>query len=257
MKPKVNITRSAAALTVSISAFGLFAYNVAARTCDLSIEPIGARSNAAVKGATATAVNRETSKLVRSTVRQGFPYFADLPEGNYLVTVKKVRYKQTTDEVDHTCDESQDGAASTNILMWKGASTQKVDLVNAAPKRRNVFTIVGDMDPGVKVVQNPAKSDPSPRVPKIVSGGVLNGKAINLPMPKYPAPARKVEASGAVSVQVLVDEEGNVVSASAVSGHPLLRAAAESAARNATFSRTLISGQPVKVSGVLIYNFVP
>lgn len=100
---------------------------------------------------------------------------------------------------------------------------------------------------------NPANGKP---VPKQISGGVLNGKAISLPKPPYPPAARAVRASGSVNVQVLVDESGNVVSASAVSGHPLLRAAAVSAARGAKFAPTKLSGQPVKVSGVITYNFV-
>lgn len=94
-------------------------------------------------------------------------------------------------------------------------------------------------------------------VPKQISGGVLNGKATSLPKPPYPAAARAVRAAGAVSVQVLIDESGSVVSATAVSGHPLLRAAAVQAARGARFSPTQLSGQPVKVSGVITYNFVP
>ena len=102
----------------------------------------------------------------------------------------------------------------------------------------------------------PAPPKPKP-VPKQISGGVLNGKATSLPKPPYPAAARAVRAAGAVSVQVLIDESGNVVSASAVSGHPLLRAAAVQAARGARFSPTMLSGQPVKVSGVITYNFVP
>ena len=87
-----------------------------------------------------------------------------------------------------------------------------------------------------------------------VSGGVLNGKAISLPKPQYPPVAR---ASGTVIVQVTVDESGNVVSAHAVSGHPLLHAAAVVAARSAKFSPTKLSGQPVKVNGIIQYNFAP
>lgn len=101
---------------------------------------------------------------------------------------------------------------------------------------------------------------PTPNNPpsgKTISGGVLNGKAIDLPKPAYPAAARAVRASGAVNVQVVVDENGNVVSASAVSGHPLLRSAAEQSARQAKFSPTLLSGKAVKVTGVIVYNFVP
>jgi len=100
---------------------------------------------------------------------------------------------------------------------------------------------------------------PTPRdlkAGKTISGGVLNGKAVSLPKPPYPAAAKAVNASGTVVVQVTVDEDGKVVSATAVSGHPLLRAAAVSAARSAKFSPTLLSGKPVKVSGVITYNFV-
>jgi len=91
----------------------------------------------------------------------------------------------------------------------------------------------------------------------MVSGGVLNGKATSLPKPAYPPAARAVHAAGACSVQVVISETGGVVSASAVSCHPLLKAAAASAARGAHFSPTLLSGQAVKVSGVITYNFVP
>ena len=90
---------------------------------------------------------------------------------------------------------------------------------------------------------------------KTVSGGVVNGKATNLPQPPYPPAARAVRATGSVSVQVLIDETGHVVSATAVSGHPLLRAAAVTAAQSATFSPTMLAGKAVRVSGVLTYNF--
>ena len=90
---------------------------------------------------------------------------------------------------------------------------------------------------------------------KTISGGVLNSKAISLPEPAYPAAARAVRASGAVNVQVTVNEKGEVVEATAVSGHPLLRAAAVQAARSARFKPTLLSGQSVKVTGVITYNF--
>lgn len=97
---------------------------------------------------------------------------------------------------------------------------------------------------------------PPPAIPKMISGGVLNGKAFSLPKPAYPAAARAVRASGAVNVQVTIDEEGNVIEAIAVSGHVLLRAAAVAAARQAIFAPTKLSGQPVKVTGVLVYNFI-
>ena len=90
---------------------------------------------------------------------------------------------------------------------------------------------------------------------KTISGGVLNSKAISLPQPPYPPIAKQAKASGTVVVQVTVDEQGNVISARAVSGHPLLQAASVTAARGAKFEPTKLSGKPVKVSGVLRYEF--
>ena len=145
------------------------------------------------------------------------------------------------------------------------------------PVRRGVTTVLGSADsnasapmpagPGAGTVVTapakvniadepppPAATPTPPRAP--ISGGVLNGKAISLPKPAYPPIARAAHASGTVTVQVLIDENGNVVSAKAVSGHPLLQAVAVAAARQARFSPTKLSGQPVKVTGVIQYNFV-
>ncbi|HEX8474797.1 MAG TPA: TonB family protein [Pyrinomonadaceae bacterium] len=121
----------------------------------------------------------------------------------------------------------------------------------------------GAVGPVVKVEDDdpppPPRPTPTPAPPKpktIVSGGVLNGKAISKPQPAYPAIAKAARASGTVTVQIVVDESGSVISAKAVGGHPLLQQAAVGAARQARFSPTLLSGQPVKVSGVITYNFV-
>lgn len=91
---------------------------------------------------------------------------------------------------------------------------------------------------------------------KQISKGVLNGSAITLAKPAYPAAARAVNAEGAVNVQVTIDEEGNVISASAVSGHPLLRQASVQAALSSKFKTTTLAGQAVKVTGVIVYNFI-
>jgi protein TonB len=147
---------------------------------------------------------------------------------------------------------------------------------NIPPVRRGVTTVLGSESSnasapmpsgpgtGTGLVAGPSSVNigeeppppppPKPRAP--ISGGVLNGKAISLPKPAYPPIARQAHASGTVVVQVTIDENGNVISANAVSGHPLLRAVAVSAARGARFSPTKLSGQPVKVTGVITYNFV-
>ncbi len=97
---------------------------------------------------------------------------------------------------------------------------------------------------------------PSPKPPvKPVSGGILNGRALRLPTPVYPEFAKIARVTGKVTVDVLIDVTGKVSSARAVNGPQLLRPAAEQAARRAVFSPTLISGQPLKVSGTIHYNF--
>ena len=85
-----------------------------------------------------------------------------------------------------------------------------------------------------------------------IAGGMLNGKAIYLPIPEVPAG----EATGVVLVQVLIDEQGSVIDAKAVSGPQHLQPAAVNAARLARFTPTLLLGEPVRVSGTLSYNFV-
>ena len=90
---------------------------------------------------------------------------------------------------------------------------------------------------------------------KIVRDGVVNGKAVSLPVPKYPKEAQANGDSGPVSILVLIDEKGKVISAGAVNGLPSLQIAARSAACDAKFAPTTLSGVPVKVSGVITYNF--
>lgn len=121
-------------------------------------------------------------------------------------------------------------------------------------------TCTGTDPHATAVVEKPQPTpEPTPvKPPSIqrVSTGVLLAKIINMPKPAYPIIAKQARASGAVNVQILIDETGNVISAHAVNGHPMLIHAAEEAARHARFTPTLLSNQPVKVQGVIIYNFV-
>jgi len=110
-------------------------------------------------------------------------------------------------------------------------------------------TEFGTAQPTPQANQNPQQANQK-RAP--VSGGMLNGKAIYLPLPEMP-PGEK--AGGVVMVQILVDEQGSVVDAKAVSGPPALHAAAVNAARFARFSPTMLMGELVRVQGTLAYNF--
>jgi TonB family protein len=112
----------------------------------------------------------------------------------------------------------------------------------------------------VEAPERKAEPQPEPPVerktPTVVSLGVINGKAISKPVPVYSGIAKAAGAAGIVTVQILVDEEGRVVSARATNGNPMLHKACVEAALRARFTPTLLSHKPVKVSGYITYNFV-
>lgn len=85
--------------------------------------------------------------------------------------------------------------------------------------------------------------------------GVLIGKAISKPIPEYPQAARHARVMGTVVISITVDESGKVIVARAICGPSMLRDVAVEAARLARFTPTLLSGQPVKVTGIISYNF--
>jgi TonB family protein len=84
---------------------------------------------------------------------------------------------------------------------------------------------------------------------------VLQGKAIERRTPNYPPLARQIHLSGSVSVEVMLGLDGHVETARAISGHPLLVTAAVDAARGWRFEPTRLNGTPVRVSGVIVFNF--
>ena len=108
----------------------------------------------------------------------------------------------------------------------------------------------------------PVKVTPTPEPrqqhtgPLRLPSAIIAGKATYKPAPPYPIIAKQIKQQGSVAVQIVVDEQGRVISAKATSGPPLLLHAAEQAASQARFSPTTLNGQPVKISGVITYNFV-
>jgi TonB family protein len=266
-----NILSKFTLLILSFAVLGAIDAFAQANSCALKLDVL-AENDAPVKGASATAVDAKTGRVYRSVLKSGFPYFAKLPGGGeYKITVTKAGYKRTRDYYVTMCEFAENGVLSTFIPMVKGSSKQIYAVQAGAPKEGFVIGERNDNPATVKRSvrailsenMNPAPVEgepyPLPRVmpaQKPATGKVLNGSAVSLPKPEYPAAARAVRASGTVSVQVTIDEEGNVISASAVSGHPLLQPSAVKAAQEAKFRPTRLSGTPVKVTGIITYNFV-
>ena len=132
------------------------------------------------------------------------------------------------------------------VIQGQGVETGPVGPIGPAPQPPDTLTSTN--------VAGPSPTSATGRK-MTISGGVLNGKAVYKVAPAYPAEAKAEKVSGAVNVQLTIDEEGKVISAVPISGHPLLQAAAAEAARQWRFTPTTLAGQPVKVTGVVIFNF--
>jgi len=128
--------------------------------------------------------------------------------------------------------------------------------VNSNSSTNTNSTLPGNTRPSPSPSPQTSATPTPPAVNRPVNAGVLNGRAVNLPTPAYPSAAKAMRAAGRVTVQVLVDESGNVMSARAVNGHPLLRQPAEAAARQSRFNPIRVNNQAVPATGILVYNFV-
>ena len=129
----------------------------------------------------------------------------------------------------------------------------------AAPSSSPCETCTGNNTPTTPVAENrtppPVVDPPKPSTLR-VSPTIIRAKVVDLPKPAYPELAKRAGIQGPVNVQILIDETGKVISAQAVKGSAMLTKAAEDAARRARFTATKLGDQPVKVQGVITYNFV-
>jgi len=193
-------------------------------------QPQATRSDMPVRNANILRVD-ETPVTAPESVAVEKPTSLSRPWGEF-------KFDPNATEIPGVGAPDGDGAARTN---------------NSAP---GTSSAVGS-EPAAASIEKLPEPPPAiaakPKVP--VSIGVANGKAIELPKPPYPPAAIAMNAQGEVAVQVLIDEKGKVVSAKAVRGHPMLKREAEKAAYNARFSPTTLSKVPIKVTGVIIYNF--
>ena len=112
--------------------------------------------------------------------------------------------------------------------------------------------------PSISLSGNPDET-PMPPPPPILQQklleGVVRGNAILKIKPVHPESAKKMNAYGTVEVRIIISQEGNVIEATAITGHFALRGAAVEAARKWLFKPTTVDGIPVKVESVLTFVF--
>ena len=156
-------------------------------------------------------------------------------------------------------------ALSAELGFWSLATSYKDEAETLLKKNPDLNAAVPAMYEADRRLYDSIKStvappktviaDPNPPPKARVHGGVLNGRAVKLVKPSYPAEAHKAGASGEVKVQIVFDEDGKVIWARAITGHPLLHPVCEDAARQSTFPPLKVEGRPERVTGVLVYNF--
>ena len=188
------------------------------------------------------------------TIRRSAPSNAPVDRN---VTVQ-IRTEAIAQPNDPTKVPDSVGTKASPVPPVTGAfrlGDRNVDPPNLAPNNSTCVTCNGPA-PVVRVEDTTPPPVPVKPTTHRLPSSVLLSKVISLPQPPYPPLARQIRLQGAVTVQILVDEQGKVVSAQAMSGHPTLIGAAREAALRARFTPTVLNGQPVKVQGVITYNFV-
>jgi TonB family protein len=151
--------------------------------------------------------------------------------------------------------ETRDKTAGARLSATRFLESFKLVPIIAPPEDNTyLVTEEGEVDRFLKT-ENVPSTGITEAARKPVDQGVVNGRAVKLRTPCFPLSARNPPLSGAVVVKVVIDEEGKVMAAQIVRGHPVFRNCALDAARGSRFTPTFIEGKPVKVLGVLVYKF--
>ncbi len=183
-----------------------------------------------------TLVNTKTGKSLKINQDATAPTLTNVGAEEFQLTVSKEGFKKISRIFSNECSFLDDqNTYSLIVFLWKGDSKQTV----------NYEKLTGNYGSYFNVGSNKTGEEKP-----------LNNGAVSLGRPAYPKAALAVGAAGAVNVQVTINELGYVISAHALDGHPLLRSAAVEAAKKSKFRMTLLEGFPVKVTGVIVYNFV-
>ncbi|MCB1023853.1 MAG: energy transducer TonB [Acidobacteria bacterium] len=224
----LGLKSKAIAILVLFFGFSVFV-NAQDVGCSIRIKVIDQSTQAAVEDADIRVINYEKKTIHYASLTE--PAVVEfLPSGKYSVAVFIAPESFIYKKIDFECDKSKEANPPELVIVEHGKETGK----------------------RLGVMRGKA-----PDNPEIDPGKVVNGSAIKLAIPGYPPAARGVRVSGTVEVSVVIDTEGSVVAARAISGHPLLKRGSEKAAVESMFKVTRVDGEAVEVSGIIVYNFKP
>lgn len=115
--------------------------------------------------------------------------------------------------------------------------------------------VLGGVIGGLSRTYVPTPGTPQPRAPIRVGGRVKPPRAIVHPAPAYPPLARQARLQGVVSIDAVIDAEGNMVEMQVISGPPLLIPAALEAVRRWKYEPTYLNDQPIAVQLIVTVTF--
>jgi TonB family protein len=145
--------------------------------------------------------------------------------------------------------------ASTEAQNHRRRSLPRLTATKSSDVRVDSLT-PEDVAKIIEECELPDRPKPKGKIGKIRVLSPCGGRALSLPKPRFPEEAKAAKVSGQVQMDVVIDENGRVVWAKALTGHPLLQDASRKAACRARYAPTRISGQPVKTETGITYNFV-
>jgi TonB family protein len=217
------------ALCIAINCSGsIFAQ---ARRCNLQLDVFeyqDQKEDLKINNSTTTLYFFDKDRKKINANQNSFTFFANLEEGMYSVEVIADTYKKSVRRIYLDCGSTnKEGLVRKRISMWKGSPKELVNIIED-----DDYNKVSDKIPFNDLASKVKKAD-------------------------YHPAARAVRASGVVAILIIVDELGDVTSARAISGHPLLQMGAVEAAKKTKFAPTMAKGKPAKIEGVLVYKFSP
>lgn len=255
-----TFTAAAAVLTFALL-YSLFTYNVAFGNDNLDITDLIAPIQTVEQNLPA---ERPAAAQKQQSVENTISKLPSRRDNILRVEETPTKVPTTTSVVQNqqaarpnsrfTLGDSESDSAISGAYTGERSATGTTTGISDSIKSQPEETLKATVAPPPVIKIEPKKIE-AEKKKTTISTGVVNGKAITLVKPEYSKAAQAVRASGEVKVQVTIDEDGSVVSASAVSGHPLLKPAAVNAARSSKFTPTYLSNQKVKVTGIIVYNF--
>jgi TonB family protein len=206
------------------------------RTCNLKVKVFvynASFSNKSLGNVEVILTNLKTKAKKSLILTAAEDVFENLEESDYRISLLKAGYKEKKKEIKLECGfAGDDNNFVENVYLWKDKSNSasETDLPEAKVESKNSTETVNN-DTTKNVSQSQDSVNKSEKT--------------------------TVKATGKVTVRVLIDTDGNVVSAKALDGNKLLGDAAVKGARKTKFAPTMLAGSPVQVTGDIIYNFVP